>query len=178
MWPLRAQDALPLYTRQNLSRRHLKKCCICSQSVDTTMTQLKFLVRKRLKTLVWYSEFYTRVFNLFFLACSSHNTENRIDKFLAFYREAFPGATITPKLHMLEDHVVPFLRQWKIGLGFLGEQGAESIHARFNSIRRNYSSMPNSVQQLECILKEHFNQVCPDNVVRLPQPRKRAKKSS
>lgn len=38
-------------------------------------------------------------------------------------------ATITPKLHMLEDHVIPFLTKWGVGLGFLGEHGAESIHA-------------------------------------------------
>ena len=46
---------------------------------------------------------------------------------------------------MLKDHVVPFLQRWKVGFGFLGEQGAELIHARFNSIRKNYSNMPNSV---------------------------------
>ena len=57
----------------------------------------------------------------------------RIDAFLAFYRDAFPQATVLPKMHMLEDHVIPFLKKWKVGLGFLGEQGAESVHARFNS---------------------------------------------
>lgn len=69
-------------------------------------------------------------------------TETWIEKFLDCYRDSFPKASTTPKLHMLEDHVVDFLRKWKVGLGFLGEQGAESIHARFNSIRRNYVNMP------------------------------------
>ena len=101
-------------------------------------------------------------------------TETRIEKFLECYRDNFPQATITPKIHMLEDHVVEFLKHWKAGLGFLGEQGAESIHARFNSIRRNYSNMPNRVQQLECIMKDHFNQVCPDNIIREPPAKKRA----
>ncbi len=76
---------------------------------------------------------------------------------------------------MMEDHIVPFLREWKIGLGFLGEQGAESIHARFNTIRCNFMNMPNKVERLECIMKEHFNQVCPDNIVRLPQTKRRKK---
>ena len=80
--------------------------------------------------------------------CCWISTEAKIDKFMEFYRESFPEATVTPKLHMMEDHIVPFLQKWKIGLGFLGEQGAESIHARFNSIR-----WPNRVQRLECILK-------------------------
>ena len=101
----------------------------------------------------------------------------KIDKFMEFYRESFPTATVTPKLHMMEDHVVPFLMQWKVGLGFLGEQGAESIHARFNSIRCNYSNMPNRLQRLEAIMREHYNQLCPDNIVRKPPPYKKAKKS-
>ena len=67
---------------------------------------------------------------------------------------------------MLEDHVVPFLQRWKVEFGFLGEQGAESIHARFNSIRKNYSNMPNSVTRLEAILKEFLSQVCPQNIAR------------
>ena len=89
------------------------------------------------------------------------SVETWIDRFLSFYRDAFPHASITPKLHMMEDHVVPFLKKWKVGFGFLGEQGAESIHTRFNSIRRNYSNMPNSVARLEAIMKEHLSQVCP-----------------
>ena len=79
---------------------------------------------------------------------------------------------------MLEDHVVEFLQHWKSGLGFLGEQGAESIHARFNSIRRNYSNMANRVKQLEFVMRDHFNQVCPDNIVRKPLPAKRKKKNT
>ena len=77
---------------------------------------------------------------------------------------------------MLEDHMVPFLKKMKMGMGFLGEQGAESIHARFNSITRNYANMRNPAERLECVVKEHFNQVCPDNVIRVPEPRKKAKK--
>ena len=39
-------------------------------------------------------------------------SETDIDKFMDFYRDSFPRATITPKLHLLEDHVVPFLEKW------------------------------------------------------------------
>ena len=93
----------------------------------------------------------------------------RIDEFLEHYRDSFPQATVTPKLHMLEDHVIPFLRQWKVGFGFLGEQGAESIHARFNSLRRTYSTIPNPVSRLEAMLKEHLNQAVPQNIEKLPK---------
>ena len=59
------------------------------------------------------------------------STESDIDEFLAHYRSAFPTASITPKLHMVEDHIVDFLRQWKVGIGTLGEQGAESIRTYY-----------------------------------------------
>lgn len=107
-----------------------------------------------------------------------YHAETRIDNFLSFYRDAFPHATITPKLHMLEDHIVPFLKKWKVGFGFLGEQGAESIHARFNAIRKNFTNMPNRVTRLQAILNEHLTQVCPHNIVKLPAIKKRTKKGA
>ena len=39
------------------------------------------------------------------------------------------------------DHVVPFLRKWRVGFGFHGEQGAESLHASFNQITRSYTGL-------------------------------------
>lgn len=95
---------------------------------------------------------------------------------MAYYRDSFPHATVLPKMHMMEDHLVPFLRKWKVGLGFLGEQGAESIHARFNSIKRNYSNMPNSAQRLKSVVTEHLRQICPQNIDKVPQPKHYRKK--
>ena len=102
-------------------------------------------------------------------------TELDIDEFLAHYRFAFPTASITPKLHMVEDHIVDFLRQWKVGIGMLGEQGAESIHTTFNQLERTYSNMPNDVQRLKSMVTEHYRQICPDNIIRCPPPAKRKK---
>ncbi len=48
-----------------------------------------------------------------------------------------------------------------VGLGFMGEQGAESIHARFNTTRRSYVTTPNPVNRLEAITKEHLNSNSP-----------------
>ena len=39
------------------------------------------------------------------------------------WRQNFPNETVIPKMHMMEDHLVPFLRKWKLGCGFYGEQG-------------------------------------------------------
>ena len=51
-----------------------------------------------------------------------------IQHFLTVYREELPAESVFPKLHYLEDHIVPFVRQWKVGPGILGEHGGESIH--------------------------------------------------
>ncbi len=98
---------------------------------------------------------------------------SNIKKFMAYYRRSFPEATVTPKLHMLEEHVVPQLRQWKTGYGFLGEQGAESIHAAINRITPSYVNMPDKVERLRGVMREHHRQVCPDLVVCQPAIKRR-----
>ena len=77
---------------------------------------------------------------------------------------------------MLEDNVVPFIRQWRVGLGVMGEQGAESINNRFNILERTYSTMPNKANRLKCMVADNFRQVCPANIVKLPPAAKRAKR--
>ena len=44
----------------------------------------------------------------------------------------------------------------QVGFGLLGEQGAESIHAKFNSLLSEYNTMHDKVQRLLCIVKQHF----------------------
>ena len=57
--------------------------------------------------------------------------------------------------------------------GVLGEQGAESIHASFNSIERVYSGIPNKVHRLLRVMQEHYLRIEPDNVTLKPQIKKR-----
>ena len=62
---------------------------------------------------------------------------------------------------MLEDHVVPFIKKWGAGLGLYGEQGGESIHAEFNSLKTTYCRMPSSVSRVYATMKEHYLRVNP-----------------
>ena len=79
-----------------------------------------------------------------------------IDEFVAYYRTAFPESSFMPKLHMLEEHIAPFIKRWRVGLGLMSEQGAESIHARFNTLQRTYINITNSVNRLKYMMLEHF----------------------
>ena len=95
---------------------------------------------------------------------------------MAYYRETFPHSTVLPKMHILEDHVVPFMRRWGVGCGFLGEQGAESIHAYFNALERTYASIPDRLQRLKQKMVEHYLHTAPTNVDARPTIPKRRKR--
>ena len=81
--------------------------------------------------------------------------EEDITNFLQFLREKFPDMTITTKLHMLEEHVCPFLRRWYMGLGFYGEQGIEGIHSEFNTQSQHFDHVKKKDTRLRQILVNH-----------------------
>ena len=43
----------------------------------------------------------------------------------------------------------------------LGEQGAESIHAAYNNLKRVYANVHDREQQLRLVTQEHRRRVCP-----------------
>ena len=92
---------------------------------------------------------------------------------MACYHASFPSATVLPKMHMLEEHVIPWLKQWHVGFGFMGEQGAESIHAYFNSLGRTYRGIPDRVQRMKQVMKEHFLHIAPANIDAKPAVKRR-----
>ena len=51
--------------------------------------------------------------------------EDSIGAFMAFYCKIFATHLLLPKMHLLEVHVVLYLKQWHMGFGFLGAQGVE-----------------------------------------------------
>eukprot|EP00731_Ephydatia_muelleri_P001622 Em0001g1622a len=62
-------------------------------------------------------------------------------EFMEFFQTNFPKGTIPIKMHMVEDHAVQWARSTHVGFGLLGEQGVESIHAKFNYLARAYSAI-------------------------------------
>lgn len=94
---------------------------------------------------------------------SALSTEQDIEAFVTFFRSNFPDATFPPKMHMLEEHVVPFLRRWHFPLGFFGEQGGESIHKDFVQLASTFSHVKPSTMRLKKVLEEHHLVVHPKN---------------
>ena len=78
---------------------------------------------------------------------------------------------------MLEEHTVAWVQKWHVGFGLLGEQGAESIHAKFNALHRTYCSIHDKLQHYQCVMKEHLISIAPQNVAAIPVITKRPKYS-
>ena len=90
-----------------------------------------------------------------------------------YIRVEFPDESITPKLHLLEDHVLEFISRWKIGLGMYGEQGAESIHPEFNELRKIHCGIPSDIERIKTIFEQHHMKVRPEARSLIPEKKVR-----
>ncbi|XP_066300278.1 uncharacterized protein [Branchiostoma lanceolatum] len=97
-----------------------------------------------------------------------------IELFLQTYRDHSHVTSV--KFHMLEHHVVPCIRRWGFGLGFMAEQGVEQIHSRFNTLGTSTSRIVDPIARLKSTMKTHLINVSPDHVGKAPKPVPRKKK--
>lgn len=81
-------------------------------------------------------------------------------------------------MHMLEVHVLPWLRKFHVGFGLLGEQGIESIHAHFNYLGRIYRNIPEEVARLKNLMTEHLLHIAPEHIAATPEIKRRRSKNS
>ena len=95
---------------------------------------------------------------------------------MAYYRSTFPFASVLPKLHILEDHTIPWLQRHHVGAGLMGEQGAESIHAHMMRLDRNYQTIPNEVDRLKYIVREQMLESAPSLNTLKPESKKYKKR--
>ena len=96
-----------------------------------------------------------------------------INHIMHFYRQHFPESTVLPKMHMLESHLPDRIEKWGAGLGFMGEQGAESIHKEQNEIESSYRTIPNRVDRLLCVIRERHVGVDPEQQQLAPEIKRR-----
>ncbi|KAL5487179.1 hypothetical protein EMCRGX_G019751 [Ephydatia muelleri] len=108
-------------------------------------------------------------------AAQAHALDQAIQEFMAFFRDTYPEATVPIKMHLLEDHTVQWANTNHVGFGLLGEQGAESIHAKFNRLGLAFAPIKDHVQNLMCTVREHLLSTEPQLVAAIPPPAKRVK---
>eukprot|EP00731_Ephydatia_muelleri_P039171 Em1171g1a len=51
------------------------------------------------------------------------------------------------------------VQKWHVGFGLLGEQGAESIHAKFDALHRTHALIH---EKLQHVMKEHLISIAPE----------------
>ena len=83
---------------------------------------------------------------------------------------------VTPKLHLLEDHVADQMERFGVGLAIHGEQGGETIHHEWNELRRRLDSVPNDLERLRLVAKAHALSTLPSNIAKTPEVQRRAKR--
>lgn len=98
--------------------------------------------------------------------------EEAIAQYLEFFRQTFPS-TFPPKLHMLEEHTVPWIKRFGFGMGLLGEQGGENCHREFNRLKRVMHAIPNPLSRLTAMMKEHIILSHPKSNNQIVKPKKR-----
>ena len=107
------------------------------------------------------------------------STEKNIQDFMNFYRTEFSWATVLPKMHVMEDHVIPWLRRFHIGAGLMGEQGAESIHALIMKLEREFRGIKDELDSLKYIVTEQSLYTAPSlSALRPPVKRRKLDDSS
>uniref|UniRef100_A0A1X7UE06 Uncharacterized protein n=1 Tax=Amphimedon queenslandica TaxID=400682 RepID=A0A1X7UE06_AMPQE len=156
---------------------------LCKSVVDTATTHDLSLVPKVQQLLATFIEAFTLFSKCHKLYDSGRLDEidllgHHIDKFMEFYRAKCPEASCIPKMHMLEKHVVSWLKQWRVSCGYMGEQGAEALHANFNTCARAYNNMRDRVERLKVVLHNHHMQVLPSTASFEPPPIKKRKKKA
>ena len=66
-----------------------------------------------------------------------------------------------------------WIRKFQVGLGLHGEQGCESTHAIFNSLKHSMRSVHQPLQNLKCTMREHHVRTSPALTSTLPKSKRR-----
>ena len=76
----------------------------------------------------------------------------------------------------MEDHIVPWVRRWRLGSGIMGEQVAVSIHAHIMRLERTYHGIPDNLERLKYVVREQIIESNPSLLELQPPETKRRKK--
>jgi hypothetical protein len=88
------------------------------------------------------------------------NLQALCDKFLGLYRKRLLDR-VCLKSHLVKDHMAAFVRGWNVSLGFMSEQGIESLHAKMNADLRVLSCVANfSKMLLLCCNRAACRTIC------------------
>ncbi|KAL5473856.1 hypothetical protein EMCRGX_G028418 [Ephydatia muelleri] len=141
------------HVHQALKECNIQKLCrsLC-ETAKNKLPHRSTQAEHRTEILVKAFSMFARCHNIydhnFIDETQAHALEEAVGEFMTFFRESFPQATVPIEMHLLEDHAVPWAKSFHVGFGLLGEQGAESIHAKFTRLSLSYTAITDKVQHL------------------------------
>ena len=95
-----------------------------------------------------------------------------IKKYVSKFRQYNPDH-FTPKPHMLEHHIIPWMKRYGFGMALFGEQGGESCHRQLKFYMNRMMFIPNNVKRLTAVMREHIVSTHPQTNLHIPRPKKR-----
>ncbi|XP_071945125.1 uncharacterized protein [Antedon mediterranea] len=182
------------YHGKSFIGNHVHKCCqdhVRNELVNAPLHEMKIqeaeipigkiqLIDKRVKELVTKYDAllskFSRVHNNLnhskpVTDVDIQGNDEAIKDFMEEYRKT--NKSISPKLHMLEEHVIPQLKAWRFGLGLVSEQGGESIHAALNKRKRTVAGMHDRLGQLTSMMRSHAITTQPCIIEEIVEPKRR-----
>ncbi|XP_070533862.1 uncharacterized protein [Ptychodera flava] len=157
------EDREILISNATEKAENVKKICfspvgvvtkVCPEMID----EAELVAQKYLPLMTYFA----RCHNIYNVARELTDEEietlsSSITDLFSYLRTTFPEVSITPKLHMLEEHVLARISSCKVGLGFFGENGIEAIHHKINESIRNYGNMAGKqIDMIFCLYKDHL----------------------
>eukprot|EP00731_Ephydatia_muelleri_P038374 Em0736g4a len=150
--------------------------CSCVLKATENVPELKLeavAVHQKFRTiLMQFSECHVLYDSTVLTQDDIQHLGQAIKNFFCSFDRDFKGIARTLKMHILESHMLEWLSMHQAGCGLMGEQGAESIHAKFNSSLRTYSGIKDPVAKLKCILQDHYLSISPHMTSAVPPPKK------
>ena len=139
-----------------------------SLTEDRALQRLATTMKEKYTTLnSLYRNVHTRVSHARPVEASDlPDIQEDIDNYMKFFRANFSqiqGADVRvlPKHHLLESHVIPWMRKWGFGMGFHGEQGGEQIHAVMNKLKARTTGVLLESEQLRIAMTEQLKDASP-----------------
>ena len=80
---------------------------------------------------------------------------------------------VTPKVHFLEDHCIPWISNYGFGLGLHSEHGGELLHRSIREFEIQAQGVRKEEDKMVTVIKKHFMQIAPELSNEIPSPKKR-----
>jgi hypothetical protein len=107
-------------------------CLYCDELSNKEIVRLNIVLKSFEALFVLYREIDNYVSGTVLMG-GPKEICTKVHRFMKLYRRMHINVSL--KTHIIEDHIVEFVRRFHVSLGLMGEQGIESAHFRFKYVK-------------------------------------------